>query len=182
MYIIGNRTMLYDYQYENDVRIKIWLDELPIQECERTNIVKREYQAGVQDLKDRQIVVELKIPRNISNYGMLGVRYRNTSITVNIQINLSKYDEEIYEESISINPDIVHKGIPEEYVSGIIRSIEQNNGMLLKSGHYEFNVGAHGEVGSSERIFFVLTNIILKLLLEQEISKDVVGQLINAEI
>ena len=105
--------MLYEYQFENSVRIKIWVDELPIKECSRTKLVKRAYQVDAQGLKDRQIVVELKIPRNISNYGMLGVKYRKCSIMADVRIKVSKYDEDMYEKSISIKPDIVHKGIPE---------------------------------------------------------------------
>ena len=174
--------MTYEYQYKNGIRIKIWIDEMPIQECNRTNIIEREYKADAQEINDGQIVVELKIPRNISNYGMLGMRYQNDLNTAHVLINISKYDGEIYEKSISIKPDIVHKGIPEDYVNGIIRSFEKNKGNQLKCGRYEFNVGAHGEVGSSEKIFNILTNIVLKILLEKEISEDVMKEILSDEI
>lgn len=174
--------MLKEYQYANGIKIKIWLDELPIQECELITIIESEYQAESQDLQNKQIVVELKIPRNISNYGMLGVKYRNNATLANVQIYVSKYDEEIYAENIAIKPDVVHKGIPKNYVNGIINSIELNNGMLLKNGYYEFHVGAHGEVGSSEKIFFILTNIILKLLSKKDFTKDTIEKIIKEEL
>ena len=174
--------MFYDYEYMNNVRIKIWQNEIPIGQCETIKTIRRQYKINVQKIDTDSMVIELKIPSNNSNYGMLGVKYKCDTSGTNILIKVNKYEEELYEDNMSIAPDIVHKGIPEDYVMGILKSIDNNRNKLLRCGTYEFCIGAHGEVGSSEKIFYILTNIILILLCRQEIEKDAVEEIISSQI
>jgi len=99
---------------------------------------------------------------------MLGLTYCEDLYNADISIHISDFESEIYTESIAIQPDIIHKGIPEDYIQGILDSVKKNQN-LLKGGKYSFCVGAHGEVGSSEKIFYILTSLLLKLL-DKDIS------------
>lgn len=171
--------MIYDFQYTNNVRIKIWENENLMCKCKKINVISKNYSAGIQKAKDREIIVEIQLPKNNSNYGLLGVKYQSNMEQAEVIIDVSEYEEEQYMDNIAIKPDIVHKGIPDDYVNGIIRNIENNKGTLLKCGKYEFCYGAHGEVGSSEKIFYILTNIVLELIFEQDIKKENVEKIIN---
>lgn len=88
-----------------------------------------------------------------------------------------------YLESIAIMPDYVHEGIPEYYLGAIEKSLENFfERKLIHSDLYEFSVGAHGEVGSSEMIFMVTANILLELLNENEYTKDKVKKIIQKQL
>ena len=171
--------MKYSYTYKSGLKIRIWVNELPMKTINGIFIVDKKYAAEQNQLQpdDKQIVLELSIPRNVSNYGMLGLKYQATHTYANISINVNHYEEDIYEEAMTIQPDIVHKGIQEEYVYGILNGIEKNK--LLKSGLYDFNMGAHSEVGSSENIFEIMTTVLLKLLDENNFNKDFVENIVK---
>lgn len=171
--------MIYDFKYKNDVRIKIWENESPICECKTINKITNRYSANIQKAEDKIIVVEIQLPKNNSNYGLLGTKYRSNQDIADIVVDVSEYETEQYIDNIAIKPDIVHKGIPNDYINGIIRNIEKNKELLLKCGKYEFCYGAHGEVGSSEKIFYLLTGIVLELISEQDINKESVEKIIN---
>lgn len=173
--------MIYYYEYVNNIKLKIWVDELPIQECQNIKFIKKKYKADTSTLNNMQLTIELQIPRNVNSYGMLGVKYQNNLSDAKVIINVSEYEEKLYRDNISIEPDIVHQGIPEEYVNGIINSVERNQNDLLKSGTYKFNVGAHGEIGSSEHFFEVLSNILLKLLNINNFNSDIIKEILNNE-
>lgn len=97
-----------------------------------------------------------------------------------IVININDYEEELYLDNISLRTDIVHKDIPEDYAGAMLKRIE-NEQSLLRTGKYEFYIGAHGEVGLSEKIFSIITGVLLKLIGKQ-FSKEHVGKVIKTEI
>ncbi|BCN32366.1 hypothetical protein [Anaeromicropila herbilytica] len=176
--------MIYEYNYDNGIQIKIWDDEIPKQQlCVIKNISKRLDGNGICLEQNKTMAVELRLPRNISNYAMLGLVYENNTISTNIEIEINDYEEIEYVENIALKTDYIHMGIPEDYVNGIEKSINKlNNEELISNGNYKFCVGAHGEVGSSTISFMIVCSILLKLLLLENITKEKVREIIESEI
>ncbi|RDY26203.1 hypothetical protein [Lachnotalea glycerini] len=176
--------MVHKYNYDNGIEIKIWDDEIPIQKCGIIKKISKDFSGnGVSLGKDKLIAVELRLPKNVSNYAMLGLVYENNDTLSNIEIEINDYEEIEYAENIALNPDYIHMGIPEDYVAGIEKSINKLSGeKIVNNGIYKFSVGAHGEVGSSIISFAITCNILLKLLLAGDVSKDKVKEIIESEI
>lgn len=177
--------MLYDYKYDNGVRVKIWKNERPFEKCKVQKKIVKKLQRDYLKTENEQemiLIVELKLPGNHNNYGMLGFEYRKGVDETNIIINVNDYKGELYEANISVMPDIVHKGIPEDYVDGIIKSVEDIRKETMKCGTYNFNIGAHGEVGSSQNMFYVITNILFRILDVDLIDDSIINKIILEEI
>lgn len=175
--------MIYMFSYNNGVKIKIWIDEFPECTYRDIDIFYKCYQTNkLSTNKFKKVAIELQIPINISNYCMLGIRFKDNTRNAEIIIHTSNYKEDIYHNNLGINPDIIHKGIPSEYVSGIVECFDKNNNLgLLEQGYYEFIIGAHAEVGSSNYIFNKTTNILLKVLQEKTIDKSLIWNIIQSE-
>ncbi|MFA9379376.1 MAG: hypothetical protein ACERKZ_21920 [Lachnotalea sp.] len=177
--------MKYYYKYDNGIEIQIWEDEIPNQQTQLVNFIHKEYSGKIPILnKNKKLAVEFLLPKNISNYAMLGLIYEaNNILQTEIKIDISDYEEGEFENNIAMKPDYIHKGIPEDYVEGIEESIANiNERNLLPKGSYEFCVGAHGEVGSSEMSFMLTCNILLNLLSITEYTEEKVKEIIQNEI
>ena len=177
--------MLYEYKYDNGVRVKIWKNERPFGNCKvQKQIVKRlqREHSKTEHKQEMIVIVELMLPRNHNNYGMLGVEYRKGGDETNIIIDVNDCKGELYEANIAVMPDIVHKGIPAEYVDGIIKGVEGIRKETIKCGTYIFNIGAHGEVGSSQNMFYVITNILIKILDITLIDSSIIKKIILEEV
>jgi hypothetical protein len=173
--------MLYDYKYDNGVRVKIWVDDIPLQQNIIVKTISKKYSDALVCFdSNKNLAVELCLPKNCSNYAMLGVIYTAKSQEANVRIGLSDYEAKEYLENIALKSDCVHEGIPEYYLGAIEKSIDNfYERKLLHNGLYEFSVGAHGEVGSSEMIFMVTANILLELISGNEYTKENVEKIIR---
>jgi len=175
--------MVYEYNYENGIEIKIWDDELPTQNCGVIKKIIKDFGGNGKCLdKNKSMAVELRMPKNVSNYAMLGVVYKKDDTECRIEIETNDYEEIEYTENIALNPDYIHMGIPEDYVAGIEKCFNINGEKTINDGIYKFCVGAHGEVGSSILSFAITCNILIKLLITEIISKDKVEEIIKSEI
>ena len=175
--------MIKQYIYENGQKIKIWKDEFPTLNCKPNNTIERLYDGAVESLGiNKLMVVELSIPKNISNYAMLGVKYENNEET-KVQIDVYDYDTKEFADNLGIKPDYIQIGIPKDYVVGIYKGIENMiiSG-IFKKGKYRFFTGAHGEVGSSNSIFQDTCMVILNLLYETEVNKELVEDVLKSVI
>lgn len=171
--------MIYRYEYDNYLKINIWVDEFPMASCKSTKTIEKIYEANGQTLGgDKLMALEIAIPRDACNYGLLGIRYHEKNQEAIAVIHTDDYGEEEYKDNISLIHDVVYKGIPEDYSIGIEQGLERVSSQhRLKCGGYEFIMGAHGEAGSCIAIFSVVCGMLLDLLYETDITKEKVLEL-----
>lgn len=170
---------------------RLWIDEIPNICYDNTHqlqfAAKTEFINTVQSVK---IALELSLPQNSSNYALLGISYTpSDNNIIEVKINASSNTEEKVKETIVSAIDEIYVGIPLEYANAVKSAtqsvIEEIND--FPNGILEFNLGAHGLIGSSNVIFSRVTYIILKLLCKNpknmtiEEIKDEINRLIEQE-
>ncbi|MCP4152390.1 MAG: hypothetical protein GY757_31925 [bacterium] len=150
-------------------RGKIWVNEQPGIMYNSKAIIKTQVEIKERDICNiKSLCLELFIgPREISNYGLLGIEFlANDSDLLTIIVNESSVDGKILSNSLAMQIDEVHIGIPKIYAKSISNCSEKTYKTLEKvpSGSLIFNIGAHGYVGSSPLIFSIITRVIINLL------------------
>ena len=157
---------------------------MPFNNC-GNKVIEKSYELHKEGLNcDKEIAVEVRVDRDANNYGLLGVKYYKGKLGAKVIINICDDDmpDNLYEENISLRPDIVHRGIPKEYATGIEKSFDMSYKKgILKCGIYKFGPGAYGEIGSSENIFFRLTNILLRVLYADNCDEKIIKQIVGEE-
>lgn len=175
--------MLSKYNYENGVKLRIWQDEFQTFDLRPIKIIEKEFITPNENIGSSKLMaVEVCLPKNASNYAMLGVKYESCEES-KIVIDVFDFDTMEFPESLGVKPDNIQLGLPEDYVDGIFKGFEKilNNGLLTK-GRYRFFIGAHGEVGSSVNIFDYTCRVLMRLLIEKDINTNVVENVIKAEL
>ena len=175
--------MVSKYIYDNNVKIKIWEDEFRTFDVKPIRVIEKEFDSNIEQIVSRSLlVIELYLPRNISNYGLLGVKCEGNE-GIKVEVDVFDFDTVEYIDNLGINSDYIHLGLPEDYVEGIFSGVEKliNLG-LIRNGKYKFFIGAHGEVGSSINIFDYICRVLMKLFNENEINSDVVEKIIKDEL
>ena len=168
---------------ENGIYINFWTGEMPFKNCD-DEVIEKSYESDKEGLNcDKEIAVEVRVNRDVNNYGLLGVKYYRVKSGARVIINIcDDMPDNLYKENISLRPDIVHRGIPKEYAIGIEKSFDMNcKKGILKCGIYKFSLGAYGEIGSSENIFFRLTNILLRVLYADNCDEKMIKQIVDEE-
>ncbi len=150
-------------------RGRIWINEKPKIKSVSKEIIELKIGNAIKCACDIQsICIELFLgPRDISNYGLLGVELLdNNSNQLNLIMNVSDVDESIYYENLAMQTDEVHIGIPRIYAKSILNVSEKifKESDRIPAVDLTFGIGAHGYVGSSQLIFTILTKIIISLL------------------
>ncbi|MGV7115129.1 hypothetical protein [Paenibacillus kyungheensis] len=123
--------------------------------------------------KYQKLVLELKLPRNISYYALLGVEYipnQNSELMIKVKVNDSNCL--FYNSELQLSEEI-YSGIPTEYANSIISSAKEK---ILEcnwnyAGSIVFLLGAHSLIGSSETVFSKVTKILIALL-SNELSEE----------
>ncbi|MDN4620987.1 hypothetical protein QCD85_22915 [Paenibacillus sp. PsM32] len=123
--------------------------------------------------KYQKLVLELKLPRNISYYALLGVEYipnQNSELMIKVKVNDS--NRLFYNSELQLSEEI-YSGIPTEYANSIINSAKEK---ILEcnwnyAGSIVFLLGAHSLIGSSETVFSKVTKILIALL-SNELSEE----------
>lgn len=161
---------MIEFEYlEQSYEARLWIDESikfsmkTVGSNETTLKVPNKCDPPWETLR---LVFEMRLPRNASNYVLLGLRYypANDGKLV-VRVDFSEYEGEILEDNISLQPDEVHIGIPKEYVPRILKAInEMVEEADLPCGKLIFDIGAHALAGSSPMSFYKATKIILKLM------------------
>lgn len=152
---------------KNHKKCRVWLNDSPEMHFNVIEKIEETFCPNVSYLEEeKRIIIELSLPRNCSNYAMLGVLYiPNESGLLNVQVNISDFEDTVFIENIACSSEKVFFGIPKEFAPGILNFIRHNTSSLkLPSGKLVFEIGAYGLVGSSISIFSTITEILLKLL------------------
>jgi len=102
-----------------------------------------------------QIALELSLPKNHSNYALVGFEYKSNNTNQNLtNITVLTSNEKVYysSQTLSDSHDKVLIGISEEYGQSVLESaVETLNDIGgFPAGEITFNVGAHAECGSSK--------------------------------
>lgn len=175
--------MISKYNFENGAKIRIWQDEFQTFNLRPIKIIEKEFITANKNIgSSKLMVVEVCLPKNASNYAMLGVNYEGCDES-KIVVDVFDFDTEEFPNSLGIKPDNIQLGLPEDYVIGVFKGFEKmlNSGILQK-GKYRFFIGAHGEVGSSVNVFDYTCRVLMRLLIENDISTNIVENVIKSEL
>lgn len=150
----------------NYKRGRIWINELPKIRYEVIEVMKKKFKATSFMHEKKCIALEFTLPRNSSNYALLGVNYfPDESSFLNVEIMISSTGSVQYKENIAPLWDEVFCGITKEYGSAILDYICNNSDKLVfPPGKLVFDIGAHGVIGSSKYCFSLLAELILELI------------------
>lgn len=160
---------------ENGLKVKVWVDDFPIESKQ----MKGKYLSRAQKkmwINSKQLVVELFIPRDHNNYALLGIEFiPDNEKQVKIKMSIENEGSHEYNTSIAPQIDTVTWGIFEEYKHGIMNSFNKflKNGKL-PSGTIYYNIFAQGEIGSSQNMFEMVSDILLSLLTVEHICESTV--------
>lgn len=170
---------MFKFVLKNGIKINMWINEsLTIIDSNHDGeIIYRQN----TELKatSKKIIVELFIPRACSNYALLGLDFISTNEKKsNIKISIDEQECKIYKNSIALPFDKVNWGIMDEYKQGILNSIYKHIN-ILPSGIINYNISAHGEIGSSIVAFEIVSDILLSLLQYNDINEKTGLQLLN---
>lgn len=157
-------------------KLKYWIGELP---NIKVNELEMKYSLDTQcnkKTKPIKFALELSLHRHASSYGLIMVDYTpkegesNLDIILNyVQENKWKYSESMLSEY----KDTIFKGILEEYVDYVKRGVTQfiSNNKCLQGGKFYID-GANCEVGSSPKLFEILTLMVMEIVSNIDNSED----------
>ena len=116
--------------------------------------------------KTRFVECEIALPLHASSYAFLGVEFApNEEEFLNIEVRYNESKEE-YKQTLSMCGGVTYKGLPEEFVNAVYKSILQffEYGAEIPCGKLTVKTAANCEVGSSNVIFACLIKIVLDIL------------------
>lgn len=148
---------------------RLWINDLPKMVYDHIDSLELSLTINKGlEVKECSLALELLLsPRQVSNYAFLGVDFiPNNGNKLEISVSTSQDEGEILENTIASQSDEVHNGLPKEYGQAILRSVQKTLDEIDKfsGGTLNFNIGAHGLVGSSQLSFSKVAEIIIKLL------------------
>lgn len=163
------------FNYKKHTKIRLWTDELPNSIIEESLFLSKSISVQCdKSWVNKKIAIELSLPKHCSNYGLLGLEF--TPIpqqdTLKIKVPYSDKNEKLYHEALAYNDGTVYSSLPVEYAEIII---EKTRELILScskfpSGELVFKVGAHCIIGSSIGLFEIITEILLKILIQNKHS------------
>lgn len=153
-------------------KLRVWAGSLPPAEYNAANTVSLTIPAGQNTVNGGGNVLWLVAlefsallgPRSV--YGLLGGEFRPAPTNhLDVEICIGSTDER-FENNLAARSDHVCKGLPSEYLQGVLDGLALAKGELrqLAAGRLLLNRAAHGVSGSSGAVFKHLAAALLKLL------------------
>jgi len=166
-------------------RANVWLDEAPPASFTASSIVKRVVKPKKAILTSHRIAaIEMMLPRGpYIGYALLGGELVESDIDgLEVVVSVNSRGAR-FKSSLVPMGDEGMIGLEDEYVKGVLAGIEQmNESSGLPSGaSLRFRWAAHGEAGSSIKVFAGLSGLVVHLLTlrkgvsEKEITDIVLG-------
>ncbi len=159
-------------------RGRVWLNECPPRPYPSKGRVEQSFPLKNYTYQTEcTLTIELVLAaRMVSNYAYIGVSYFPSDRgELVVQAEIGYDNGVVIDDVIALQPDVVKRGIPVEYISAVIDEIHKLSAdpeILLPSGKIVIDTGAHGSVGSSQVSFRHAINMVLQLLtLEDKTSK-----------
>ena len=107
--------------FNNETEIILYINELPFELPQEYR--KKYIEIGKQNynikIKDKQLCLEIYKKKDHSNYALLGCKYINTGLPLQVEINMFETNEKYYTPISCIDWDKKYKGIKEEYIDKI---------------------------------------------------------------
>lgn len=183
--ILGNlrRIMMNKILDFGNFIVQYWIEELP-QLLPITTFISSETINNIEKanlVREYKICVELYLHKNAGNYGLLGFEFKPqiNSNKLEIEINYTNKNTKIYHSAINHYDKTIYQGLLEEYVvylkNKIIEVIYEQN--ILYGGFLNVSCAANSEVGSSPKIFNIISEIIIKIF--KTIQNDKLSELDN---
>lgn len=169
-------------------RARVWLNEPPFEAYPARERVERAFPLiNCACKKQCKLTVELVLAaRMVSNYACIGISYfPSDAAELVVQAGIGCNDDEIIEDVIALQPEIVRRGIPEEYIIAMfdeIHTLSIDPAFLLPSGTVVIHTGAHGEVGSSPVSFRQTMSVLLRLITLENKTPESVRETIVDEL
>ena len=152
-------------------KIKVFFNEDPIEKDYIDYEVNKVLNTKTYLIEDAfSIGVEYALhtgPRILYGFMMVYVEPNDVNNTVNVSVSYTKDNVIHYEKSLLIyNSDYVYKGLPEEYLKDVQKTIENK---IICSEYFpqcnlRFASSANCEVGSCSNFFVKITEIIIELI------------------
>lgn len=149
-------------------KVQYWIEEFP-QLSKVATLTNHESFKGIQSnnlVSINKICVEIYLHKNASNYGLLGFEFnpKKSSNGLDIDIKYTNGNTEQYQSEINKYDKTIYCGLTEEYVSytknRIINKLNQLN--YFYNGSIIVSCAANSEVGSSPKIFGIISDIIIE--------------------
>ncbi|MBQ7794655.1 MAG: hypothetical protein IJ366_09105 [Clostridia bacterium] len=164
--------MIYISEDNNDRRIRIWVNELPIKyKANKVISLSCDYVSS-DAIVASSVAVEIKNGRlSNNNYAMIGGEFQINN-TGRFQVNLSiPYNmNKKYITDMSSSNDNVYIGFDEQYSIAIMGCDHSEN--RLPSGILTINCAACAEIGSSIKCFKWAYRVLLNTLCKKQILFD----------
>jgi hypothetical protein len=170
-------------------RGRFWRNELPFEMEKLPNVLRDSLQVETPAFAERiQICCELALlPRDSSNYGLLGINYAPSIIGRQIEyyISYSPRLHGVLNDNLALKSDQVYKGITKAYAMAIAESMDAlKDEFPIPAGTYLFDISAQAAIGSSRAVFSTLTCVLIRVLSLNPLvlSEDMVKQTIVDEL
>lgn len=173
-----------EYNLKSNKRIRLWINEDFDLQPEVKKVFTKSIETDFKDKKNinnKNIIVEIFFPRNFSYYGLLGIKY-SSSNELSISININDENNLEYQNSLSYSDKNLNIGLSEEYSAVIMdTAILKLNKLQVFTGFFEFNIAISDSIGSSNKVFSIITNILLDLVigLDSNISEETIEEIIE---
>ena len=162
--------MILLIKLNNYRKCRLWINEIgELIYTKAINVIERTIpSSGIKLTGIDQIAFELSLPKNNSNYALVGFEFRpdyNNQDTTKITLPVSSAQMRCSMIVLSKPNDRVFIGISEEYGQDVMDSaVKVLNDIGFPPGEIILNLGAYAECGSSKIIFAQTTRILLKLV------------------
>jgi len=169
-------------------RARIWLDEFPDWKLAKAHVFEHRQEASeMKETDARLAAIELFIPTGgRAYYGALGAEFVPASEKqLVVQVLISLEEGQMIPDALASRNDTVHVGLPQEYLQGVLHGILNTSEIhLLGSGTLRFCRAASGSLGSSIKLFGILTALVIQLLLldKDAVSEEQLIKLIQTEL
>lgn len=154
-----------------DGKIKYWIGEMPAINI-TNNLIEEDNIQVKCDRRSANIkaALEVFLYKDASYYGLLGAEYFPSSDSDNLKIifNYINENEEEYNDTILEYDEKVFMGLTGEYLNYTKKNIKTyiSQSGKIQGGVLNFTVAANSEVGSSSKLFSVLSEMLVQLLTE----------------
>lgn len=158
-------------------RGRIWINEEPKAVFWGKNVIKTEICTTCKKgLSEQSVALELCLPRNNSNYALLGVRYSPKENTQKIIVSVESTDCKVekYHDTIAMSIEDVYIGLLPEYAQAVFDSVCKYMEDVgdIPSGELVFNIASHGEIGSSRGLFSLMGRVVTELITKELDDKN----------
>jgi hypothetical protein len=154
-----------------NAKIKYWINELPLINMPKCWTVEEQLLTQCDGIfTNTRLALEMFLHKDAGYYGMLGVEYypELCSDKIKIAFNYTTKNALKYDDTLLQCSGEVFLGLMKEYLPYTRKSVRDYlyNSNKMPSGVLNFNIAAHNEVGSSPKLFGVISEMLIELIVK----------------